>query len=218
MCCCKRCWRSTNARKPTTEARRHRQKEDTCCRRSGAMSLWVDQGVLRGSSIHPIAFIRANQRVKPSPCLRVSVVSSVCLQPIMPSMSIADNVAAVRERIARAAARVGRNPESVTLMAVSKTVEPERIREAYAAGIRVFGENRVQEFSRKGAGARRPQRRRVASDRPPAEQQSQEGRRAVSRRRLRGLAAAGRETEPGRGAGEQDALRADRDQGRRRRE
>ena len=67
-------------------------------------------------------------------------------------MSIVDNVAAVRERIARAAARVGRDTESITLMAVSKTVEPERIRQAYAAGIRVFGENRVQEFAEK-AGA-----------------------------------------------------------------
>ena len=49
-------------------------------------------------------------------------------------MPVADNIAAVRERIARAAARVGRAPESITLMAVSKTVEPARIREAYAAG------------------------------------------------------------------------------------
>ncbi len=64
-------------------------------------------------------------------------------------MSITDNVALVRERIARAATRVGRSPDSVTLMAVSKTVEPERIRQAYAAGIRVFGENRVQEFGEK---------------------------------------------------------------------
>jgi len=66
-------------------------------------------------------------------------------------MSIADNVAEIRERIARAASRVGRNPDSVTLMAVSKTVEPERIKEAYAAGLRVFGENRVQEFEGKSA-------------------------------------------------------------------
>lgn len=64
-------------------------------------------------------------------------------------MSIADNIASLRERISRAAARVGRSPDSVTLMAVSKTVEPERIRQAYAAGIRVFGENRVQEFGGK---------------------------------------------------------------------
>ena len=63
--------------------------------------------------------------------------------------TIADNVALVRERIAQAAARVGRSPESVTLMAVSKTVDRERIRQASEAGIRVFGENRVQEFERK---------------------------------------------------------------------
>ncbi|HET9839737.1 MAG TPA: YggS family pyridoxal phosphate-dependent enzyme [Candidatus Angelobacter sp.] len=66
-------------------------------------------------------------------------------------MSIAENIAAVRARIARAASRVGRDPGSITLMAVSKTVEPERIRQAYAAGIRVFGENRVQEFAEKSA-------------------------------------------------------------------
>src|SRR5436305_15274802 len=66
-------------------------------------------------------------------------------------MSVAENIAVIHERIARAADRAGRNPDSVTLMAVSKTVEPERIREAYAAGLRVFGENRVQEFAEKSA-------------------------------------------------------------------
>jgi len=64
-------------------------------------------------------------------------------------MSIADNIAAIRERISRAAGRVGRNPDSITLMGVSKTVEPERIKQAYSAGVRVFGENRVQEFAEK---------------------------------------------------------------------
>ena len=64
-------------------------------------------------------------------------------------MSIAENVAQVRERIAQAAARVRRSADSITLMAVSKTVEPKRIREAYAAGLRIFGENRVQEFESK---------------------------------------------------------------------
>jgi pyridoxal phosphate enzyme (YggS family) len=64
-------------------------------------------------------------------------------------MFISDNIARVRERIAQAAHRVGRNPDSVTLMAVSKVVEPERIRQAYQAGIRIFGENRVQEFAEK---------------------------------------------------------------------
>jgi pyridoxal phosphate enzyme (YggS family) len=67
-------------------------------------------------------------------------------------MSIADDVAEIHERIARAAARAHRNPDSITLMAVSKTVKPERIKEAYAAGLRVFGENRVQEFEGKSAG------------------------------------------------------------------
>jgi pyridoxal phosphate enzyme (YggS family) len=61
-------------------------------------------------------------------------------------MSVAGNIVVIQERIARAAARAGRDPGSITLMAVSKTVEPERIRQAYAAGLRVFGENRVQEF------------------------------------------------------------------------
>lgn len=66
-------------------------------------------------------------------------------------MSVADNVNAIHERIARAAARVGRRDDSVVLMAVSKTMEPERIKEAYTAGLRMFGENRVQEFEGKSA-------------------------------------------------------------------
>ena len=64
-------------------------------------------------------------------------------------MSIAENIAQVRERIAAAARRAGRNSGEITLMAVSKTFSAERIREAYAAGLRVFGENRVQEFAGK---------------------------------------------------------------------
>lgn len=64
-------------------------------------------------------------------------------------MSIFEDVAAVRERIAAAARRAGRNADEITLMAVSKTQPPERIREAYEAGLKVFGENRVQEFAGK---------------------------------------------------------------------
>jgi pyridoxal phosphate enzyme (YggS family) len=59
--------------------------------------------------------------------------------------TVADNLNAVRERIAKAAARVGRDPASITLVAVTKTVPVERIREAIEAGHQVFGENRVQE-------------------------------------------------------------------------
>lgn len=58
---------------------------------------------------------------------------------------IAERVAAVRERIARAAERASRPPAEVTLVAVSKTHPPEAVRAAYAAGVRDFGENRVQE-------------------------------------------------------------------------
>ena len=58
---------------------------------------------------------------------------------------IAERVAAVRERISRAVARAGRDEGSVTLVAVSKTQPSEAVREAFACGVRVFGENRVQE-------------------------------------------------------------------------
>ncbi len=64
-------------------------------------------------------------------------------------MSIAENIAQVREQIAAAARRVNRSPSEITLMGVSKTFPAERIREAYAAGLRVFGENRVQELAAK---------------------------------------------------------------------
>jgi pyridoxal phosphate enzyme (YggS family) len=64
-------------------------------------------------------------------------------------MSIAENVAAIRERLAAAARRAGRNANEVLLMGVSKTFPADAISEAYAAGIRVFGENRVQEFGGK---------------------------------------------------------------------
>ena len=69
-------------------------------------------------------------------------------------MSIAENTARTRERIAGAARRVGRTSEEITLMAVSKTFPPELIREAYGAGIRVFGENRVKEFAEKADALR----------------------------------------------------------------
>jgi pyridoxal phosphate enzyme (YggS family) len=66
-------------------------------------------------------------------------------------VSIAKNIAGIREQIAAAARRAGRNSADVALMAVSKTQPPDRIREAYNAGMRLFGENRVQEFSGKAA-------------------------------------------------------------------
>ncbi len=59
------------------------------------------------------------------------------------------NVERVREAIARACGRAGRSPDDVLLVAVSKTVEAERIRLAVAAGISALGENRVQEAREK---------------------------------------------------------------------
>jgi pyridoxal phosphate enzyme (YggS family) len=69
---------------------------------------------------------------------------------------IADNLARVRDRIARAAARAGRRPGDVLLIAVSKTVDVERIRAAVAAGVTALGENRVQEARAKIAELGRP--------------------------------------------------------------
>jgi hypothetical protein len=64
-------------------------------------------------------------------------------------MEIAQNIARVQERIAAAAKKAGRDPNGIALMAVTKTMPPERIRAAYQAGLRLFGENRVQEFTEK---------------------------------------------------------------------
>lgn len=64
---------------------------------------------------------------------------------------IADRVAAVRERIARAAERASRAPDEITLVAVSKTFPAEAVRGAFAAGVRHFGENRIQETEAKVA-------------------------------------------------------------------
>ena len=66
-------------------------------------------------------------------------------------MSIAENIARVREQIADACRRAGRSDSDVALMAVSKVHPAEAIVEAYAAGQRLFGENRVQEFQEKSA-------------------------------------------------------------------
>ncbi len=58
---------------------------------------------------------------------------------------VAENVAATRERVDAACRRAGRDPGEVRLMAVSKTQSAAAVDEAYAAGMRLFGENRVQE-------------------------------------------------------------------------
>ena len=64
-------------------------------------------------------------------------------------MTIAENVARVRERMEAAARRAGRDPGKIRLVAVSKTVESDRIRQALEAGVDSLGENYVQEAQKK---------------------------------------------------------------------
>jgi len=64
-------------------------------------------------------------------------------------MSIATDLASIRDRISSAARRSARNPGDIALMAVCKTFPAAAILEAYGAGQRLFGENRVQEFAEK---------------------------------------------------------------------
>jgi uncharacterized pyridoxal phosphate-containing UPF0001 family protein len=63
--------------------------------------------------------------------------------------SIAENLAGIERRIGEACARSGRARREITLIGVSKTKTAEAIREAFAAGVREFGENRVQEWEGK---------------------------------------------------------------------
>ena len=67
----------------------------------------------------------------------------------MPETEIAERLATVRTRIAKAARAAGRDADAMTLIAISKTFGADRILEAVAAGQRVFGENRVQEAQHK---------------------------------------------------------------------
>lgn len=62
---------------------------------------------------------------------------------------VRDRLRRVQERIQAAAARAGRDPSSVTLVAVSKTMPAEVVRQALEAGVTILGENRVQEAAEK---------------------------------------------------------------------
>lgn len=75
-------------------------------------------------------------------------------EPSPETTNVAAAVARVRERLAAAAARAGRRPEEVTLVAVTKGVALVRIREAVAAGVTDLGESRVQEAAPKIAALR----------------------------------------------------------------
>ena len=68
------------------------------------------------------------------------------------STDIAANVRSIRDRIAVAAASAGRDPAEITLVAICKTFPPGLVAEAHRAGLRHFGENRVQEAAEKIPG------------------------------------------------------------------
>jgi PLP dependent protein len=68
--------------------------------------------------------------------------------------NLAERLAAVQERMARAAEKAGRNPADILLLAVTKVFPASVIREAYAQGLRDFGENYVQEFEQKAPEVR----------------------------------------------------------------
>jgi pyridoxal phosphate enzyme (YggS family) len=89
----------------------------------------------RHSVAHPRTSLSAKRPCRPAPDPRKGHVTSV-----------AENLGAIREKIARAAERSGRTADAVRLIAVSKGHDVAAIREAIAAGQRVFGENYVQEL------------------------------------------------------------------------
>jgi PLP dependent protein len=68
---------------------------------------------------------------------------------VMTQSLIRENLLRVQERIALAARRAGRRAEEITLIGVTKTLPAAMVREAYQAGLRHFGENRVQEWEGK---------------------------------------------------------------------
>jgi len=70
--------------------------------------------------------------------------------------SIKENLLGVMERIEKAARKVGRDPNEIKLVAVSKTVEAARIKEAIEAGVKILGENYVQEAQKKIEEVGRP--------------------------------------------------------------
>lgn len=77
------------------------------------------------------------------------VAHPITYPPAITVEDFARNLDAVQARIARAAARAGRDPRSVRLLPVSKTVAEDRLRNAVAAGYHRLGENKVQEAKRK---------------------------------------------------------------------
>ena len=72
----------------------------------------------------------------------------------MTATALLENIKNIYRKISSAAIRSGRNPFDVKLIAVTKTVDIKRIKEAVSLGLRTFGENRVQEAQKKIADCR----------------------------------------------------------------
>ena len=110
-------------------------------------------GRCRRRRANSTASLRVQQRLAPiNPVVKSSPCHTKALQASAPNL--AERLAAVRERIARAAGKVGRDPGSLLLLAVTKVFPAAVIREAYALGLREFGENYVQEFEEKAPDLR----------------------------------------------------------------
>ena len=90
-------------------------------------------------------------------------------------VNVAENLVAVEARIKAACTRVGRDPSEVRLLPVSKNQGMELIAEAYEAGIRCFGENRVQEAAEKAKALCRSARPQMGDRRSSADQQGETG-------------------------------------------
>ncbi len=84
----------------------------------------------------------------------------------MTDLTLAERIIAVQARIAAAAQRAGRDPAEITLVAVSKMHPAEMVVATYQAGLRVFGENRVEEAGPKAAAVAALLNRRVVVHRP----------------------------------------------------
>ncbi len=67
----------------------------------------------------------------------------------MTDTAFLENISSIYKRMSHAAMRAGRNPEDIKLIAVTKTVSIERVKQAVDAGLRIFGESRVQEAQKK---------------------------------------------------------------------
>jgi pyridoxal phosphate enzyme (YggS family) len=89
--------------------------------------------------------------IRLNPFASGSNVCSPIRRTLSTTMSIASNLERLRNEIADACARAHRDPSTVALMAVSKMHPATAVLEAYAAGQRLFGENRVQEFAAKSS-------------------------------------------------------------------